>query len=256
MIKFFRNIRKSLLNQGKNGKYLKYAVGEIVLVVIGILIALQINNWNETNKDLKKEQKILNSLLTAFKENLALIVEAHNSTDIAYYATLDLKEQIKPQTSEFNTKRIDTILSLMFGYSAFDPASGAIDEVINSGQLNLIQNKELKNEISKWSSKIIDTQTDLEITNGYLFNEIIIYLSKNAHITNLLIDKSILEYTKLSPIPPSSFNKDYTYIMGSLEFENMVNWHAINLAYLANEYQYLQTYLEHIIELIHNEINH
>ena len=60
MIKFFRNIRKTLVNEGKTsnpasamasaGTYLKYAIGEIVLVVIGILIALQINNWNEAKK--------------------------------------------------------------------------------------------------------------------------------------------------------------------------------------------------------------
>ena len=50
MIKFFRKIRHNLINEGKTTKYLKYAIGEIVLVVIGILIALQINNWNEQRK--------------------------------------------------------------------------------------------------------------------------------------------------------------------------------------------------------------
>jgi len=50
MIKFFRNIRQNLLNEGKTSKYLKYAIGEIVLVVIGILIALSINNWNDQRK--------------------------------------------------------------------------------------------------------------------------------------------------------------------------------------------------------------
>ena len=51
MIKFFRKIRQNLISEGKTGKYLKYAIGEIILVVIGILIALQINNWNEVRKD-------------------------------------------------------------------------------------------------------------------------------------------------------------------------------------------------------------
>ncbi|NNF86407.1 MAG: hypothetical protein HKO48_02830, partial [Nitrosopumilus sp.] len=50
MIKFFRRIRKDLMETGKTSKYLKYAIGEIILVVIGILIALQINNWNENRK--------------------------------------------------------------------------------------------------------------------------------------------------------------------------------------------------------------
>lgn len=52
MIKFFRKIRQNLITEGKTGKYLKYAVGEVVLVVIGILIALQINNWNEAKNTL------------------------------------------------------------------------------------------------------------------------------------------------------------------------------------------------------------
>ena len=63
MIKFFRHIRKRLLSEGKTGKYLTYAIGEIVLVVIGILIALQINNWNETRQIKKVEKEILNVLL-------------------------------------------------------------------------------------------------------------------------------------------------------------------------------------------------
>ena len=50
MIKLFRHIRQNLLSEGKTGKYFKYAIGEIILVVIGILIALQINNWNEVKK--------------------------------------------------------------------------------------------------------------------------------------------------------------------------------------------------------------
>ena len=69
MIKFFRNIRKNLLSEGKTSKYLKYAIGEIVLVVIGILIALQINNWNENRKTRVKENVIVKSLYDEFMFN-------------------------------------------------------------------------------------------------------------------------------------------------------------------------------------------
>lgn len=62
MIKFFRNIRQNLLSEGKTSKYLKYALGEIILVVIGILIALQINTWNEQRKIKNKEILYLKSL--------------------------------------------------------------------------------------------------------------------------------------------------------------------------------------------------
>ncbi len=66
MIKFFRNIRQNLLNEGKTTKYFKYAIGEIVLVVIGILIALSINNWNES----RQQKKVLNNIYEIVAEDL------------------------------------------------------------------------------------------------------------------------------------------------------------------------------------------
>ncbi|MBV1888480.1 MAG: hypothetical protein KUG51_04245 [Urechidicola sp.] len=69
MIQFFRHIRKELMETGKTGKYLKYAIGEIVLVVIGILIALSINNWTENRKKLKQEKKVLTELLSSLEGN-------------------------------------------------------------------------------------------------------------------------------------------------------------------------------------------
>ena len=67
MIKFFRKIRQNLLSEGKTGKYLKYAIGEIILVVIGILIALQINNWNEERKGRIAEFELYKVILRDLK---------------------------------------------------------------------------------------------------------------------------------------------------------------------------------------------
>ena len=68
MIKFFRHIRQNLIMENKTSKYLKYAIGEIVLVVIGILIALQINNWNENRKMQLQEIKLLSDLQLELKK--------------------------------------------------------------------------------------------------------------------------------------------------------------------------------------------
>ena len=67
MIKCFRKIRQNLLSEGKTGKYIKYAIGEIVLVVIGILIALTINNWNENRKTEVKRKIYYRQLLIDLK---------------------------------------------------------------------------------------------------------------------------------------------------------------------------------------------
>ena len=82
MIKFFRKIRQRLLSENKFSKYLLYAVGEIILVVIGILIALQINNNNEARKEKALEKELINLLISDLeekrKENLSIKCDGLN----------------------------------------------------------------------------------------------------------------------------------------------------------------------------------
>ena len=74
MLRFFRQIRQRLLTDNKFSKYLLYAIGEILLVVIGILIALQINNWNEQRKDNQTVIQLYHNLESSLKtDSLALI---------------------------------------------------------------------------------------------------------------------------------------------------------------------------------------
>ena len=84
MIKFFRKIRQNLLMENKTGKYLKYAVGEIVLVVIGILIALQISNLNQEKKDRDYEIKMLSEIEKGLRLDLSNLQENFDS-----YTTLN-----------------------------------------------------------------------------------------------------------------------------------------------------------------------
>ena len=67
MLKFFRKIRQNLLSEGKTGKYIKYAIGEIILVVIGILIAVQINDWNNNRIEKKSDYQLIEALITDLK---------------------------------------------------------------------------------------------------------------------------------------------------------------------------------------------
>lgn len=102
MIKFFREIRHKMLTENKLGKYLIYAVGEIVLVMIGILLALQVNNWNETNKEYRMEEQLVRLLISDLEEK-----RKENSYDLA--SAQRFIENFKPTigTWERNNK-IDT----------------------------------------------------------------------------------------------------------------------------------------------------
>ena len=95
MIKFFRTIRKDLMQQNKTGKYLKYAIGEILLVVLGILIALQINNWNESRKATRQEVKILNELKNDLNTNLTEIKESYERTNIRQNSAVLILDKLK-----------------------------------------------------------------------------------------------------------------------------------------------------------------
>ncbi|WP_353779443.1 DUF6090 family protein [Winogradskyella sp. 3972H.M.0a.05] len=96
MIKFFRHIRKSLIEKNQMGKYFKYAVGEILLVVIGILIALQINNWNEDRKLQAQEIKMLKEL----RKDVAFSVKELDT--VAHYnqITVNYLKQIQRHLNE------------------------------------------------------------------------------------------------------------------------------------------------------------
>jgi len=97
MIKIFRNIRKSLLNEGKTGKYFRYAIGEIILVVIGILIALQVNNWNN-NINSRNEEKmaileIYQSLKFEFEDVIPYQVNRSKILEQGITTFLNLREE-------------------------------------------------------------------------------------------------------------------------------------------------------------------
>ena len=84
MIKFFRKIRQNLLMENKTGKYFKYAIGEIVLVVIGILIALSINNWNEMRKSNIEERSALDNIHRDFIKNKEILTKGMNRTQLIF----------------------------------------------------------------------------------------------------------------------------------------------------------------------------
>jgi len=158
MLTFLRKIRKSLIDSGSTHKYLLYAIGEIALVVIGILIALQINNWNEWRKDRVAEKEVLKELQSDFVVNANLLVQEYENVQSRIHEidnALSYVNRIIP-----DTLNIVKILSPFYGVAVhtFEPVQGALDEVINSGKLNLIQNHHLRRSLSSWSRTVADSK--------------------------------------------------------------------------------------------------
>jgi hypothetical protein len=148
MIKFFRRIRQNVLYEGKIGKYFKYAIGEIVLVVIGILIALQINNWNETQKGKMKATAILKAIRSDMVKDLERIEDLKPfwGEEILYFKKV-FPSYTYPIEVE-NIVDLDTIdqvnYSTLFDYDApFRSNTSAFDAMIADGNSELITNDSL-----------------------------------------------------------------------------------------------------------------
>ena len=144
MIKFFRKIRQDLLLKGKTGKYLKYAIGEIVLIVIGILIALQINNWNEIRK-LQNEEL---NLLLEVKSNLEVTLNNFKNDTIGNLNIIYQFEKIERYITEdlhYNSE-LDTAFAQLRNWMSPYPISTAYTTLKTKG-LDIISNVSLRKKI-------------------------------------------------------------------------------------------------------------
>ena len=142
MIKFFRHIRKSQLMENKTGKYFKYAIGEIVLVVIGILIALSINNWNEMRKEANVELKMLSEIQSNLKQSLkeTKSVLHDNETDLTrYISLLNHVEQKLPYTVALDTAfcRIPSWASPYLTYTAYESLKSRGSKLVRNDSLRM-----------------------------------------------------------------------------------------------------------------------
>ena len=151
MIKFFRKIRQKLLSENKFSKYLIYAIGEIVLVVIGILIALQINNWNEESKTRDSEQALLHQLSQEFESNLAQLNQKIRMRELMISSAKKLLNMIDdPQTV------IPDSIGYLLSYTRMNPTFDPIRNDLTGGnKLALIRDNKLKVLLTNWESNAI-----------------------------------------------------------------------------------------------------
>ena len=178
MIKFFRHIRRSLINQNQMGKYFKYAIGEILLVVIGILIALQINNWNENRKNRITEADYYCRILDDFELNEKLIDE---TTELATHKIELCKELLLDlNTIPNNRSELLNKFVLALRQDVFVPSNIAFEDITSSGQLKLLKDLELKNRLIQHSTFLNNILNLLQENR----NEIISRMSEFDSATN------------------------------------------------------------------------
>ncbi len=149
MIKFFRKIRQNMIKENKVRKYLLYAIGEIILVVIGILIALQINNLNEERKEKKIEIKAYNDLLSTLKKDKKELSEI-----LSYQKASSEMQQRIINTSVSEIRKIessDSLNVMIFlvydGARSFFPKYGTYNSIVSNKGIDIIKSENIKSKL-------------------------------------------------------------------------------------------------------------
>jgi hypothetical protein len=165
MIKFFRHIRKGLLAENKFSKYLLYAIGEIVLVVIGILIALSINNWNERKKDSKLEGEYYCRLLEDIEQDIAqfslLVIRAEERLKASNQAVRLLLQE-RPKSIEVGKQ---FWLANKAIYTDFKPNNSAFEDLKSGAKLNVIKDKSVIKALNTYFNNV-ESLKSIIMVNG------------------------------------------------------------------------------------------
>ncbi|MAD97153.1 MAG: hypothetical protein CMB99_07505 [Flavobacteriaceae bacterium] len=205
MIKFFRKIRQSLLAKNKFSNYLIYAFGEIVLVIIGILLALQINSWNEQKKIEAELWSSLHDMTEELEENIQFLNKSKQSFETRFLRVKKLKEN----------KASDTEISQLLSYIGQDfdtkPFNKVFEFIKNEKSLKLIQDKELVKSINQFYEYSL---TGLDRTSqwhqGFVRNNIDPYILENIP-------------SERGVVAP----KNAKILMKQLKFQNILNYQSL-----------------------------
>jgi hypothetical protein len=249
MINFFRKIRKKLADDNKPLKYMRYAIGEIVLVVIGILLALQVNNWNENRKERIKEKQILQSLLEDFKSNDASLDSV----------LIGISEQIDNWTivlslagasnEELNDSIKDRVVNTNFTFANI--VDGTLSSVLTSDKLELIENSKLKKLLTAYPTYIDGYRETENNIQKYVINIqrpiIRSYISLGDFRVFMPDEKEYEVYKK--KVEPS----DYKGLLENREYLNVIIGVRQNNRRLLSQRNILQSRTKEIIAVIENE---
>ena len=197
MIKFFRKIRQNLLMENKTGKYFKYAIGEIVLVVIGILIALSINNWNDNRKDRISERKLLDNIHRDFIQNKVSFDSIKTINYIGLNALENMIDLFPLNTDTLKHAAFKKYEAQIRGIT-YNPYSSSAETAVNSNALQLIQDEDLQKYLVSWKDVLLDYKEDEKAYFQYLNNFLWPYFREKFDYTEKDKERNLIARTTIT----------------------------------------------------------
>ena len=242
-----------MIVSSRTKEYLLYAIGEIALVVVGILLALQINNWNEERIQKRNEIATLKALHANFKVNLDLIkkcVLLQKATQ-AYGDTLVF--HMGPTAPIMELKTFEKCVYEIGETPNCELSLDLLEDVKNSGKLSALSSEEIRLSIGSWSSQLADVKNEEENFAVEFSTQFMPFTNK--HVSWVEID---YKHAKgdLWSLQNASFDIDHQEIIRNLEFANIVNQHIWRNGRIIYGYTELIDLTNQVLELINQELGH
>ena len=253
MIKFFRKIRQNLLMENKTGRYLKYAIGEIILVVIGILIALQINNWNEQRKIKGNQEKYFSLIRTEAKNNLKEIKKVkdfHNTTNFWQIRIFNLIDGNKDTiTEDYLSKAFKNVFT---NTNILKYENSALSELKTSGDLKNVLNDSLRKYLIALEPLVLKVQGQ-EQNVIVRYRECGEYINKNGSLRTITNRNGVGESLGIPGSP--QFKSSNIHLLSNDEFENnLIKYYGTLQNLKKNHFTRLENHLNKIVGFIDEEL--
>ncbi|WP_109301413.1 DUF6090 family protein [Aquimarina sp. AU474] len=255
MIKIFRKIRQNALAKNKFSKYIFYAVGEIVLVVIGILIALQLNSQKAKADQNQKQRNYLALIKGEMKNNLVALSNEKKDlgTIIADTRTiLNLMDSDSAIVALDESKLSDLLFMPITRAISMNYENGAFIELISSGGLKDIQNDSIRGVLRSWESKLTTVQ-DQERAVKKSLNKTINHIQADGYYKVVFDDIGLSEELGVNNSSRTSSNK---HLLKSKKLENiLLNYLGVADQLYEKTYPNFESDMNSLIKLINQELN-
>lgn len=248
MFHFFRTIRRKLIEDQKIRTYTWYALGEILLVSIGILIAVQVNLALEKSKNNEVRKQLVSGLKIEFQQNLTQMDTVISKHRRVLQSGNELINLMAERGDPFNENQVYDLISDITNLWTFNPTNGVLNSSISAGEIHLLKNDSLKIKLFSWKGIVDDASEEQLRANDHYLGYIVPYLDQ--HISVGLTLKTFAEF-----VQGTSFKSEVTTIMNNQVFENLLVTRGINTVDVLIELDALHDLNQEILTLLNEQKN-
>jgi hypothetical protein len=240
-------------------------IGEIFIVIIGILLALQVDSWNTERENRAESQVFLRRLKNEFLENRNQLLQKIEMRNSALGSARELLRFVDGEAGELSSSSVDSLLAVALPVYTFDPSLGVLNQLTSTDKLTLIRNEVLNDTLSIWNALIEDFKEDENMYNSYNHNHFRPFLYKhyngrniiNSRIRNKVINPILLSSPELvnTEIGYSDKTVDPKFLQESMEFENYLAFVVSWLSLINTQSVGILNYIDSVVEIIDQELN-